>query len=62
MTTILWIALAAAYIAALVYLGMRTLANGHTVLFILGIFLPVLWVVGTLIAPRSSSLGVAQRP
>jgi hypothetical protein len=51
MSTILWILLALAYLAALVWLGFRTLSNGHTLLFFFGLFLPVLWIPGALMAP-----------
>jgi hypothetical protein len=49
-STLVWILLAALYLTALV-LGISTLRKGHIVLFCVGIFLPVLWVVGALIAP-----------
>jgi hypothetical protein len=47
----LWIFFAAVYLAALVVLGMSTLRKGHTLLFIVGIFLPFLWIVGALMGP-----------
>ena len=42
---------ATVYLAALVLLGMGTLRKGHTWLFVFGIFLPFLWIVGALIGP-----------
>jgi hypothetical protein len=50
-STLVWILLAALYLTALLVLGISTLRKGHIVLFCVGIFLPVLWVVGALIAP-----------
>jgi hypothetical protein len=50
-STFLWILLVAFYFVALVSLGIMTLRKGHTVLFIVGIFLPFLWIVGALIGP-----------
>jgi hypothetical protein len=47
----LWVFFAAMYLAALVVLGMSTLRKGHTLLFIVGIFLPFLWIVGALMGP-----------
>jgi hypothetical protein len=52
MSTFLWIVLATLYLVALTWLGVSTLRNGHTVLFVVGIFLPFLWIVCALIAPR----------
>jgi hypothetical protein len=51
MPTFLWILLAAAYLAALVSLGVRTLRKRHTVLFVVGIIFPILWIIGALISP-----------
>jgi hypothetical protein len=55
MSTFLWILLAAAYLTALVVLGISTLRKGHTVLFWFGILFPVLWIVGALMAPTASA-------
>ena len=51
--TFLWILLGVMYIVLLVWLGMATLRKGHTILFVLGIFLPLLWIVGAVMAPTS---------
>ena len=51
MSTFVWILLVALYITALVSLGVSTLRKGHTVLFVVGIFFPILWIVGALIQP-----------
>ena len=51
MSTILWFLFAALYLTALVVLGLATLRKGHYVLFIIGIFFPLLWIVGALIGP-----------
>ena len=48
---LLWILLAAAYLAALFFLGLTTLRKGHTALFWFGILFPFLWIVGALMAP-----------
>jgi hypothetical protein len=47
----LWFLLGVLYLTALVFLGMSTLRKGHTALFIIGIFLPFLWIVGALSQP-----------
>jgi hypothetical protein len=51
MSTFLWILLSALYFAALVVLGVATLRKGHYVLFTVGIFFPLLWVIGALMGP-----------
>ena len=62
MDTILWIILAGVYIAMLVVLGMLTLRKGHTVLFILGIFFPLLWIVGAVMPPTRNAAAASVRP
>jgi hypothetical protein len=57
MSTFLWILFSLLYLTALIVLGMSTLRKGHTVLFIVGIFLPVLWIVGALMGPSPRAAG-----
>jgi hypothetical protein len=59
--TFLWILLGVLYIVLLVWLGMATLRNGHTVLFVLGIFLPLLWIVGAVMGPTSGAAAAQAR-
>lgn len=44
---ILWIVL-------IITLGITTLRKGHWVLFILGIFLPLFWIIGAVIPPANA--------
>jgi Na+/phosphate symporter len=53
---LLWLLLAALYLAALIFLGLTTLRKGHTVLFWVGIIFPFLWIVGALMAPTDAAL------
>ena len=39
------------YVTMFLLFGWRAIGNGHGLLFILGLFLPVLWVIGALIRP-----------
>jgi hypothetical protein len=39
------------YFVLLFVLGLSCLRKGHWVLFILGIFLPILWLIGAVISP-----------
>ena len=59
MSTFLWMVCATVYLAALVLLGMSTLRKGHTWLFVFGIFLPFLWIVGALVGPAPRATGTA---
>jgi hypothetical protein len=36
------------WILLLIFLGIRTLRKGHWVMFIIGIFIPIFWVIGAL--------------
>lgn len=54
----LWIGLGLLYIVLLVTLGVATLRGGHWVMFTLGIFLPILWLIGAVISPSEA----ARRP
>ena len=51
MSTFLWIMLGVLYLVAIITLGAATLRKGHTVLFVFGIFFPLLWIIGALMAP-----------
>jgi hypothetical protein len=59
MSTVLGILFAAVYLAALITLGAMTLRKGHTLLFVVGIFFPILWVIGALMAPTPRAAGLA---
>lgn len=48
------IGLVAIYIVLLVTLGIMSLRKGHWVMFIIGIFIPLFWLIGALIPPRQS--------
>ncbi len=41
------------WLAVLFFLGVPTLLKGRYVLFVLGIFLPVLWAFGALLPARN---------
>ena len=57
--TVLWIFLGALYLVAFIALGLATLRKGHYVLFFVGIFFPILWIVGALIGPTPRAAGIA---
>ena len=41
------------WLVLMVWLGLRTLRNGHGWLFVFGIFLPILWIFGALMRPAN---------
>ena len=47
----LWVLLGILYIVLLVVLGVTTLRKGHWVMFIVGIFFPLMWIIGAVIPP-----------
>jgi len=44
--------LAILYVVLLITLGILTLRRGHWVMFIVGLFLPLLWIIGAVIPPK----------
>jgi hypothetical protein len=40
------------YVVLLVTAGVLTIRNGHWVLFILGLFIPLLWIIGAIMSPK----------
>ena len=44
--------LAILYLVLLVVLGVSTLRKGHWVMFILGIFMPLFWIIGAIMPSR----------
>jgi len=44
--------LAVLWLVLFIWLGIRTLRRGHWVMFIVGIFIPLFWIIGALI-PRT---------
>jgi hypothetical protein len=41
-------------VVLLITLGVMTLRNGHGWMFVLGIFFPILWIVGAIMRPPLS--------
>lgn len=44
--------LGAIYFVLMVTLGVLSIRKGHWVMFIIGIFLPLFWLIGALLPPR----------
>ena len=43
------------WISILITLGVTTLRKGHWVFFILGIFLPLFWLIGAVLPPKQAA-------
>jgi hypothetical protein len=52
---LLYVGLGIIYVFLLVFLGIKTIKNGHWILFIIGFILPVLWIIGGIIPPKGMS-------
>jgi hypothetical protein len=52
---ILWIILVAFYICCIFTVCLLTFQKGHTLLGIVGIFIPLLWLVGAILPARQGS-------
>jgi hypothetical protein len=50
-----WIGLVILYFVLLVVVGLTALKKGHTILFWLGLFVPLLWIIGALMAPTNKA-------
>ncbi|MSX02546.1 MAG: hypothetical protein F2813_05215 [Actinobacteria bacterium] len=49
-----YILLGIIWFVLLVSLGVITLRKGHWVMFIIGIFIPLFWIIGAVIPPREA--------
>ena len=57
MSTLLWILFATLYLVCLIWLGVASLRKGHWLLFVIGIFFPLLWIVGAVMPPTARAAG-----
>ena len=46
-----WGLLVVIYIVLLVVLGVTSLRKGHWIMFIIGIFIPLFWIIGAVLPP-----------
>jgi hypothetical protein len=44
------------WITLLLVLGFTTLAKGHKAMFWIGIIFPVLWIIGSFMAPKAAAI------
>ena len=51
-----YILLGILYFVLLVTLGIMTIRKGHWVMFVIGIFIPLFWIVGAIMPPRRPTM------
>ncbi len=51
MSTGVGVLLGILYVVLFIVLGVRTLRNGHWIMFIVGIFIPLFWIIGAVVPP-----------
>jgi hypothetical protein len=51
-----YVLLGVLYFVLLVSLGIMSIRKGHWVMFIIGIFLPIFWIIGALLPPKNRSV------
>lgn len=55
----MWWGIGGAYVllwlVLMIWLGLRTLRNGHGWMFFFGIFLPLFWIIGAFMRPAGSA-------
>jgi hypothetical protein len=44
-------ALTVLYILLFLFLGIRSIKRGHWIMFLIGIFIPLFWLIGALLPP-----------
>ena len=55
MSTFGWALLVAIYFVCLVTIGVMCIRKGHWVMFIVGIFFPIMWIVGAVMPPTDDA-------
>jgi hypothetical protein len=51
----LYFGLGILYVVLLITLGIMTIRKGHWLLFVIGIFFPLLWLIGALMPPTRAA-------
>jgi hypothetical protein len=50
-STVLGTGLGILYVVLFVVLGITSIRKGHWIMFLIGIFLPIFWIIGALMPP-----------
>jgi hypothetical protein len=54
-SSVTWVILGIIYFVLLVILGVMSLRKGHWVMFIIGIFFPLFWIIGAIMPPTEAA-------
>ena len=54
-SSVTWVILGIIYFVLLVILGVMSLRKGHWIMFIIGIFFPLFWIIGAILPPTESA-------
>ncbi len=52
---VLWVVLGVVWLILLITLGIMSIRRGHWIMFLIGLFFPVFWIIGALLPPRQRS-------
>jgi|SRR5580700_816131 hypothetical protein len=53
--SLLYVGLGIIYVFLLLFLGVKTIKNGHWILFIIGFVIPLVWIIGGILPPKGMS-------
>ena len=51
----LYVGVGILYVVLLITLGIMTIRKGHWLLFVIGIFFPLFWLIGALLPPTTAA-------
>ncbi len=51
----LYVGLGILYVFLMIFFGVRSIRNGHWIMFMLGFVVPFLWIIGGVLPPRGMS-------
>jgi len=51
-STTTFVILGIVYVILLLTLGIMSIRKGHWIMFIIGIFIPIFWIIGALMPPK----------
>jgi hypothetical protein len=51
----LWFGVGILYVVLLITLGIMTIRKGHWVMFVVGIFFPLFWLIGAILPPARAA-------
>jgi len=52
---VLYVGLGILYVFLIAFFGVKSIKNGHWILFILGFVMPLVWILGGMLPPKGMS-------